>query len=206
MTLVEIIVAFVIAAILISASSALIISSTNLVAHATNKTMDESIADAVLTLTTQQLLYALSVSVVSPDDSGAVSAALASDRTVVYIGDESGAVASGGRGVLWFKRFDAGASERINIFGASFYHGRSIALQYRVDRVAANETKAVTATVLIYNREGEQTLKRSTSLQLLNAQTTDASTMLPPLTDDTGRIYYDPPAKALILAIEEPMP
>jgi prepilin-type N-terminal cleavage/methylation domain-containing protein len=202
MTLVEVIVTFVIAAILIAASSGLIISSTNLVAHASNKTMDESIADSVLNLVSQRLLYAPAISVVSPGNPGDFDAALSRKRTVLYTGDASGAAAPDGRGMLWFKRFDAAANEKINIFGASFYHGRDIALRYRVDKVAKNESKAVTLIVSIY-RDGKQVLERSVSLQLLNAKTDDVSTMEPPRVGDEGTTYYDPPTTALILEITD---
>ncbi|MDR2156919.1 MAG: hypothetical protein LBO81_03960 [Clostridiales Family XIII bacterium] len=203
MTLVEIIVTFLVAAILIAASSALIISGTNLVAHTTNRAMDEAVADAALKLTSRRLLYASAVSVVEPGDPKDFNAALTENKTVVYTGDESGNAALDGKGMLWFKRFDAEAEAKINIFGVSFYHGRRIALQYKVDRVRENMPKAVTVTVLVYNREGERTLTKSTTVQLLNAQTTDVSTMQPPLVDDAGKLYYDPPDEALILAITE---
>jgi prepilin-type N-terminal cleavage/methylation domain-containing protein len=207
MTLVELIITFVVAAILIASSSALIISSTNMIAHTTDKTMNESAADAILNIVAQRLRYASSVEVSGAQSGANMSSALndalsETGATVFYIGDATGAVSPTGRGVLWFKRFDETGSA-VNIFGDAFYHGSRIALQYTVDKVEENKTKAVTLTVFVYDGNGEQKMKRSTSLQLVNAQTADVSTMEPPLIGDTGKIYYDNvPNKSLILKIQ----
>ncbi|MDR0357281.1 MAG: prepilin-type N-terminal cleavage/methylation domain-containing protein [Clostridiales Family XIII bacterium] len=201
-TLVEVIVTFVILGILIVVSSGLIISSSRLTAHTADRATNSSVADAALDFVAGQLLYAPAVTVIPQNATNEFNAALAGERAVVYTGDASGAVATNGKGMLWFKRADA--SSAINLLGGSFYHKRLISLQYRVDKVENNKPKAVTLTVFIYNQDGELTLKRSTSLQLLNTQASGAAIKAPPYDVDEGEIYHDPPTQALILEIASP--
>jgi prepilin-type N-terminal cleavage/methylation domain-containing protein len=201
-TLVEVIITLLIAGILIAASSGLIIAGMNLVSNTANKTMDENIAEAVLDLASKRLYYAPVITASAITTGEIPQGALDGGNTVIYVGDDAGKAIP--KGMIRLKRYDAAAGDNLNIFGDAFYHGRSVSLLYTVDKVVQDEPKAVTLTVIVYDSEGKQTQKRTTSLQLLNADTTGAAAMRPPTSGDTGKTYPEnPESEALALEIAE---
>jgi hypothetical protein len=196
-TLVEVILTIVIAGIVVALSAGILLSGSTLISDVTNRDLDTQIAKSVSQLATDNINMAKSVTVLTPAE---LEDALKRDNTLIYIGDESGAPAAKGR--LYFRK--AGTTEpAINIFGEVFYHGRSIALTYRVDKVEPDLPKAITIITSVHNRD-ELTAKRHRSIQILNAplippQTADPATyppQLPPLQtgewgDDTTAIILE---------------
>jgi prepilin-type N-terminal cleavage/methylation domain-containing protein len=139
-TLVELIVAMTITFIVIAAAASLLLSSTSLLAHQTNKVDRETIADTAADFAKNRLIYAEGVTVVSDISSAPASSA------ILYIGDADGIPAP--KGYLYFKRAgDTG--DPINAYGTDFYKRTTIGLEYE-ETTYADDTKSFAITVNIY--------------------------------------------------------
>jgi prepilin-type N-terminal cleavage/methylation domain-containing protein len=202
MTLVELIFAILIAAIVIVLSGGYLVSSLGLFSSVANRGMDAASADSILSLVTDQLNFAEAVNCVPAGDFGAASTT--SGGILLYVGNETGTPASAG--YLWMKR--DGDTNRVNVFGSAFYHGGSLDMQYKVDSVAENGRKAVTISLNIIDKYGEKTMPRAKTVRLLNAKPYDP-TAVPlvadksPLAADVG-VTYPAAGAPLILQIEVP--
>ncbi|MDR0850875.1 MAG: type II secretion system GspH family protein [Clostridiales Family XIII bacterium] len=159
MTLVELIVAIAISVIVIGLSGGYLISSLNLFGHVADKDLDASIADTALSFITDELQFASAVTPITDLDGTTAN-------TILYVADKTSKNPTNGSGILMFHR--AGDSEAINLYGDSFYHGKTVGIQYEVNLVSGS-TKAVTVTVDVYDAQGNKAISRSKSLRLLNA-------------------------------------
>jgi hypothetical protein len=195
--LVEVVVALVISAILISAVSALLISGTNLFSHTANRDLDENTAASMLDFIKKHLRNADSISVVAPND---LQTALNGNHAVLYVGDANGVPTA--QGYLWMKRAGDAPNSSVNLFGNEFYHGRKAALIYTVDRVDAGHPKAVTIKVVLFDGNKE-IVRRTASIQLINSLISSSQANSPPLPADAGIAYYDPPTTPLILEVRK---
>ena len=160
-TLVEVIVALVIAMVVIGISGSLIVSGTQIFSKSAQRDMQMTLAESVLDLAADRLLYARSIEEVlshvgdTAPDAGAVLRIAKPDGS-------SGA----GKGHLLFRREgDHGAM--VDVFGQNFYHNYNISMDIGItdqDGGAASFTMKVT----VYDTEGRAVLERAKTRPLLN--------------------------------------
>jgi prepilin-type N-terminal cleavage/methylation domain-containing protein len=198
MTLIELIVAMIISAIILALSGGYIISSMNLFNHVSSRGMDSASADEILSVVSGQVEFAESITVLN------TVADATAGSTLLYVGDASGAPAADGRGYLWLRRtLD---TTPINVFGEAFYHRNKVEMNYTVDLV--DETKVVTISINFCDEDGDKSTPRAKTVRLLNALPIDPDDPLaiekPPLKTDEGKTYPNPAPGSLILQIETP--
>jgi prepilin-type N-terminal cleavage/methylation domain-containing protein len=213
MTLVELIVSLVISGIVIAGASVLILSSTNLFGHAAAKQLDEDVANSVLNVYTKNLRYAAGAGVTPTVDSADFNTVVTTD-TEAYLfvgnGPESTPTVNA-EGKLYIKR--VGEATATNYFGDDFYNTRTIKVAYDTyvntaglnsDSTPKVTSKGVTVTVFIF-REGKQALKKSISVEMLNAATNqEAANSTPPTVaspSSTSQVANYPAATAKYLKI-----
>lgn len=165
MTLVETVVTFVIAGILIASTGALIITGLNLYQDTAARNLNKQIGDSVLETVSNKLLYAKSIydtgtsSPLNMEDIGTAGA--------IFVGTDTNVPEA--KGYLYAKEPGEGKSFS-EVYPKDFYSGRQIEMQLTVDK--ATVTKAVTVNIRVV--EGTEVLyQRSTSLQLLNCGEND---------------------------------
>lgn len=145
MTLVEVIVAMVIALIIIGATSSMIISGTNFFGKTASGVQDKEIARSVLNFVTTELRFATSISVYNVDSAQPNPQI---NEGQIFTMNEQNQVSSTYKGMLAFQRPDDHDAPR-NVFGKDFYHGREIGI--RVQTVSADEPKVITVFVDVFN-------------------------------------------------------
>jgi prepilin-type N-terminal cleavage/methylation domain-containing protein len=197
MTLVELIVTLVIAAIIIALSGTYLISGTNLFNHVASKNLDEDIAQTAVLFAIEDMNIATAITARTPAPADAAQrAGTPSGSALLYIGNEAGIPSA--TGMLFYSRPND-VPPAINVFGKGFYHGRSISLTYHVDRVdEAASLKSVTVSITVFSGDGRRLITRSKSVRMLNAVPpgrTDPPTHRPPLDADAGKTY--PQASAI---------
>jgi prepilin-type N-terminal cleavage/methylation domain-containing protein len=201
-TLVELIVAIVISAIVIAAAGSILISATNLIAHNTNRQTDITLAETILDFASEEMRLADGVEALESPNSGDLSATFIPGYTVIYVGNATGTPAE--KGLFWFKGASWPSSTAAeNIYTETFYQGRSISIGYEVTQGPTYDAEgictapaAVTLTVTVYNASGAESVTRSRSFSLLNLKNPSK----PPLTADSGKTY--PQTYPLVLKIE----
>lgn len=162
MTLVETIVAFVIAGILIAATGALIIAGMNFFNDTVAKNLDKQIGDDALEIVTEKIQYAKSVKKASSVPSDTTSGA-------IYVEPEK---QNPERGKLFIKK--EGTDEVIPVFAQEdFYSGRLLNLTCEFEDTG-DKAKAVTITVKVFDGDKEKYSKSST-IQLLNYTAEDGT-------------------------------
>jgi hypothetical protein len=193
MTLVEIIVALVIATIVIAMAGGILISAMNLISRNTQQHQDIDLAEYLLDYLTGQMEGATGIEAPVAYQSDGYATGYGDVLTaghgaaVIYIGDVNGAPAASGKGYLWYKPSntlpgiapDYGA---VNAFGTRFYNNRTVSLDvtfYKGDEVTMLKppddvefpgivTRSVTIKVCIYGSDGQLMLERSRSFKTLN--------------------------------------
>lgn len=161
MTLVETIIAFVIAGILIAATGALIISGLNLFNDTAAKTLDKQIADETMEIVVEKLQYAKSVKSSNQVPTDTTSGA-------IFVGEDGSTPSRTGK--LFMKK--DGTDETFSVFPQdNFYSGRTLMLSYTVEKTGGG-TKAITVTVKVYDGD-EHKYSKSSSIQLLNSMKED---------------------------------
>ena len=172
MTLIETVVTFIIAGILIAATGALIITGLNLYQDTAARNLDKQIGDSVLENVSNKLLYAKSIE--KGPQSSPLDMEMIGTAGGIFVGiDESSPQE---RGYLFFKEPGEGKTFSA-AYPKDFYSGRQIEMTLKVDKVTG--TKAVTLSIKVYD-EGEAKYQRSTSLQLLNCGAYDEPTATGP--------------------------
>ena len=156
MTLVEVIVAMVIALIVIGVTGSMIVSSTNFFGKTASGVQDKEIARSVLNFVTSELRFATSITV---HDVGSGQPSPQSNEGQIFTLDSKNQVSSTFKGMLAFQRPDDIDAPR-NVFGVDFYHGREVGI--RVQTVSANEPKAITVFVDVFSGDNLLTTDSAT--------------------------------------------
>jgi prepilin-type N-terminal cleavage/methylation domain-containing protein len=126
-TLVELVVALLIAVIVIAAAGGILITSMNLSAKTTKNVQDTEVLEALADFSRNSLRNASEIQALN---GGAAMPSVTDMSGLLYVGDETGAPAQ--RGYLYVKR--AGdTSSAINAFGVAFYNGGVVSLDYTVE-------------------------------------------------------------------------
>ena len=145
MTLVEVMVALVIALIVIGITSTMLISGTQFFNKASSEVQDAEIARTVLNFTKSELRFATEIR----------SYIITSDRPnpkegegVLFAMNESGAAGAYNRGMIGFRRPDDKQLPARNIFGKDFYHGRTVGI--RIQCLDAEQPKVIKIFVDVF--------------------------------------------------------
>ena len=183
MTLIEAVITFVIAGLLIGATSALIITGLNIFNDTATHSTDKQIGDSVLDTVRGRLLYAKSIEK-GPEMSPFPGFYDYISQGAIFTGD--GALSPLDDGEFYIKM--PGDTDATNFSNENFYMNRKIGIDLTVDQVYPK--KAVTIKVNVY--EGADVVySRSTSFELLNSGEFD----LPSETGNWGQgtvIIYTP--------------
>lgn len=165
MTLVETVVAFVIAGLLIAATGALIISGLNLFNDTAARSFDKQIGDSTLDVVQKQLKYARSV---TPSD-GLPQTGTAG---AIFVG--TAANNPGEKGILYMKKTGVDSHVKEVFPEDGFYSGRTVSIGFSVEK-KSKLPKAVTIMVNVYDGN-DVSYRTSTSVQLLNSGESDFPT------------------------------
>ena len=170
MTLVEIVVAMVIAMIVIGITGGLLISGTNFFGKTASAVQDQEIARTVLNFTTSQLRFATSLEI-DPFFLTDPYPTPTTEQGVIFSFDSSSQNSTVGKrtrlGMIGFKRpGDEGTP--VNVFGKSFYHGREVGI--RIQCIDPNQPKVLKIFVDVF-RDGNLTATDSATIQLPNIPT-----------------------------------
>jgi type II secretory pathway pseudopilin PulG len=184
MTLVELVVGMVIAALVIAAAAGILLASSRLAGDAAARQERITLAETVLAFVAEdvrgaseaQMLPAASTPTASTSEPGCV---------YDFIADKNGSPAV--KGMLWTLRGDIAARPAYNAYGEDFYSGNSVALAFTVVNAAPGAAKAVTVEVSVYDAEGNMSVSRSKTLQLLNSPEG-----VPPLPEESGTTLPSP--------------
>ncbi len=162
MTLIETVITFIIAGILIASTGALIISGLNLYQDTAARNLNKQIGDSVLDIVRDQLQY--STYIEGMDFNGT----LGPDEVETSYGAifTSPDLNANGPGKLYIKR--PGDNKVTDVFpGEGFYSGRTVGLSYVLSNPGEDLPFALTITVDVYN-DNDVGFNRSTSVQLMN--------------------------------------
>ena len=216
LTLIELMVASLLAVLLVAMTAGLIFASSGLFTRSMDRNLHDQMAESVLNLLDEPLRYAAEIRVVSGTPPGSPVHAASKLETVIYIGNETGAGTARGR--LWIRlgaRTSAsgpGGGAATDVYGNAFYGDCRIGLRFTVGDVALGRPKTVAMTVDIFRGDGRRVYSKSRSLSLVNGITDPRlltgeteeeklRSMSSPRPADAGD--YPPPGAGLILAVTE---
>ena len=160
MTLVEVIVAMVIAVIVVGATGSLLVSSTNFFNNTASRAENERIASTILNFAMSELRFAKDISVdsISSNPPNPVVG-----RGLIYMMDSSGRRAE--KGMVGYKRpFDPDKAR--NIYGESFYNGRKVGI--RMQPLDVDQPKVIRLFVDIYDKNDKLVYTDSGTLEVPN--------------------------------------
>ncbi|MDR0885209.1 MAG: prepilin-type N-terminal cleavage/methylation domain-containing protein [Clostridiales Family XIII bacterium] len=170
-TLVETIVAIVIAIIVIVAVSAFLIFGLNIMGNTVNHADNQQVADMASDFIRDQLQYAKSIEVVT--SSSMELPTPSSGQALLYIGT-SDATSLAKEGYVFYKRASDSNPAR-NVFGSDFYGQTKIALDYKATVQATDLKKVVDINVLTY-RDEKQVYRVKHAFKLVNSEEGDSPT------------------------------
>ena len=184
MTLVEVIVATVIAMIVIGLTGGMLISSTNFFGRTADRAEDERIASTILKFTLSELRFATDI---SADSISSNPPKPVVGRGLLYCMDSSGHRVD--KGMIAFKRpFDPDGAR--NVFGESFYGGRSVAI--RMQPLKVDEPKVIRIFVDVYDADNKKVFTDSGTIEIPNV----------PATRPPSMVMSDEPQNAVLIDYE----
>lgn len=163
MTLVETIVAFVVAGILITATGALLITGLNLFNDTAARSLDKQIGDTVLSTVREKLIDAESIEEFDVDP---ISFDGKTSQGAIFTGNDAYSVDA--QGFFFLKK--VGEDTAYNFSNENFYSGRKVGISYSIDKVET--PKAMTVTIKVYKND-DVVYTRSTSFNLMNSGESD---------------------------------
>lgn len=162
MTLIETVVTFIIAGILIAATGALIITGLNLFQDTAARNLDKQIGDSVLDIARKNLEYSTDI-YSAPFTSTTYLDEIDISEGAIYTSADGDNIAPG---KLYLKK--PGDTESTDVFsGDSFYSDRKVGLSYYIKQPEEGLPVALTINVQVYDGD-KITYKTSTSIQLIN--------------------------------------
>jgi prepilin-type N-terminal cleavage/methylation domain-containing protein len=164
-TLIEVICAMVIAALVIGLSGSYFISSMNLFGHIESTAEQKEIADMTADFIKERLLYAKNISVVE----AAAPPAATGGKQVLFIGDQSG-TATANQGYLFFMREDD--TVPMNVYGKAHYKQFRISLDFDV-RAEDGQNKVFAVNVYTC-ADGQRGYSDKKTFELVNSHEDDA--------------------------------
>ena len=156
MTLVEVIVAMVIATIVVGITGGMLISSTSLFNNTASKVENERIASTILDFTMSELRFATEIEM--PSDP-----TVKKGRGLIYMMDASGNNVE--KGMVAFKRPSDTQGAR-NIYGDSFYNGRTVGI--RIEPLTVKHPKVIRIFVDVFDRDDKLVYTDSGTIEIPN--------------------------------------
>jgi len=189
-TLVELIVALAIAAILMTLSISILSTAMNVSAKVTSDATNGKVSDLVLDFCEERLVYARYIRVFAAPAASDLEQLLLNhpNQAILYIGDETGAPAT--RGYVYYRPADAAPGDLpVNAFGQGFYQDGTVQLTLSEEYytgaepwvmvidpagegfINTSESKPTeTVSVTLFDRQGSKASSSTRSLVLVNAE------------------------------------
>jgi prepilin-type N-terminal cleavage/methylation domain-containing protein len=163
-TLVELIVAMLIAGICIVAAGSFLISGTNLLGNAQRNATEERVSDDLADFIKERLLFAESIEVVQENQIR--TADLAKGSALLYIGDGANPTNVENKGYLFFKQETETAPT--DVFGSEYYQKNKASLDYKAT-VESGKTKIFEITVTVYDGDDSKGYNNKKTFKLVNS-------------------------------------
>ena len=181
MTLVEVMVAMVIALIVIGLTSGMLISGTRFFNHSAMRAEDERIASTILAFTLSELRFATEIKV---DSMSANPPKPVVGRGLIYMMAPDGKRAV--TGMIGFKRpFDPEGA--VNVYGESFYSGRTVGI--RMQTISKDVPKVIKIFVDVFDEDEKVVYSDSGTIEIPN---------VPQNSPPTSETTVEPTATVLI--------